>query len=111
MGMPYRARINERTLLNLPGFHGGAYVYVFVEDTSEREACSQGNVQPFTVLEIADCDRRISLEFDIGSDEGRTNSLHKLDTLVAALGAFREAFVAEFGPYDLRAREPAEVDA
>ena len=26
MGAPYRARVNERTLLNLPGFHGGAYV-------------------------------------------------------------------------------------
>jgi hypothetical protein len=37
MGMPYRARINERTLLNLPGFHGGAFVYVYVEDTSERD--------------------------------------------------------------------------
>ena len=37
MGMPYRARINERTLLNLPGFHGSAFVYVYVEDTSERE--------------------------------------------------------------------------
>ena len=35
--MPYRARINERTLLNLPGFHGGAFVYVYVEDTSERD--------------------------------------------------------------------------
>jgi hypothetical protein len=31
MGMPYRARINERTLLNVPGSHGGALVYV--EDT------------------------------------------------------------------------------
>ena len=35
MGVPYRARVNERTLLNLPGFHGGAYVYVYVEDTQE----------------------------------------------------------------------------
>ena len=23
---PYRARVNERWFLNLPGFHGGAYV-------------------------------------------------------------------------------------
>ena len=37
MAIPYRARLNERTLLNLPGFHGGAYVYVYVEDTSERD--------------------------------------------------------------------------
>lgn len=37
MGVPYRARVNERTLLNLPGFHAGSYVYVYVEDTSDRD--------------------------------------------------------------------------
>jgi hypothetical protein len=26
MGIPYRARVDERAFLNLPGFHGGAYV-------------------------------------------------------------------------------------
>ena len=36
MTVPYRAHVNERTLLNLPGFHSGAFVYVYVEDTSER---------------------------------------------------------------------------
>jgi hypothetical protein len=34
MGIPYRARVNERWFLNLPGFHGGAYVVAYVEDTS-----------------------------------------------------------------------------
>lgn len=37
MGIPYCARVNERVFLNLPGFHGGAYVYAYVEDTSERD--------------------------------------------------------------------------
>ena len=36
MGLPYRARVNERWFLNLPGFHGGAYIVAYVEDTSER---------------------------------------------------------------------------
>ena len=113
--MPYRARVNERTLLNLPGFHGGAFVYVYVEDTSERplrrRGCEEGckccpyNFEPRMILEIADCDERIALEFDMYSDEARENSLHKLDTLVAALGAFREALTAEFEPYDRRAEE------
>ena len=40
--MPYRARVNERMLLNLPGFHGGAFVYVYVEDTSERPVRRRG---------------------------------------------------------------------
>ncbi len=116
MGMPYRARVNERTLLNLPGFHGSAFVYVYVEDTRQRElqrctSCEDGcnrcpsNFEPTMFLEIADCDRRIALSFDIDSGEGRDNSLHKLDTLASALRLFRESLVAEFEPYDERARE------
>ena len=113
MGMPYRARVNERTLLNLPGFHGGAFVYVYVEDTSERElrrrpGCDDDctrcpeNFEPRTVLEIADCQDVIQLEFDLDTPEGRENSLHKLDTLEIAIRVFRDAFTAEFGPYDRR---------
>jgi hypothetical protein len=113
MGMPYRARINERTLLNLPGCHGGAFVYVYVEDTSERElrrrpGCDDDcewcpeNFEPRTVLEIADCQDVIRLEFDLDTPEGRENSLHKLDTLEIAIRVFRDAFEAEFEPYDRR---------
>jgi hypothetical protein len=113
MGMPYRARINERTLLNLPGFHGGAFVYVYVEDTSERDVrrdpyceddctCCPKNFEPRMVLEIADCHDTIELEFDLGTPEWRENSLHKLDTLEIAIRVFRDAFVAEFEPYDRR---------
>ena len=116
MGVPYRARVNERTLLNLPGFHGGAYVYVYVEDTSDREpwrdpyctdecTCSPENFEPQMSLEIADCSRQVSLSFDVDTLEGRVNSLHKLDTLVAALQVFRAAIEAEFEPYDERARQ------
>jgi hypothetical protein len=116
MGMPYRARVNERTLLNLPGFHSGAHVYVYVEDTSERELlyhrycepeceCCPRNFEPRMSLEIADCDDTIELEFDVDTEAGRENSLHKLDTLVAALGAFRAALIEEFEPYDRRERQ------
>ncbi len=116
MGIPYRARLNERTLLNLPGFHRGAFVYVFVEDTSERELhfdpycevtceCCPSNFEPRMVLEIADRWGTISLAFDVDTAAGRENSLHKLETLAAALRVFREALKAEFEPYDTRARE------
>ena len=113
MGMPYRARINERTLLNLPGFHGGAFVYVYVENSSERDlhrepycdddcSCCPQNFEPRMILEIADCSDTIALEFDLDTPEGRENSLHKLDTLEIAIRVFRDAFVAEFEPYDRR---------
>ena len=116
MGVPYRALLNERTLLNLPGFHSGAYVYGYVEDTAERDLartpycndscnCCPQNFEPRMTLEIADCHRHVSLEFDIDTLDGRANSLHKLDTLLAALQVFRAAIELEFEPYDERQRQ------
>ena len=117
MGIPYRARVNERVLLNLPGFHGGAYVFVYVEDTSERDLvhddgcddpdCTQCtyNFEPQMILELSTDSRAIEFTFDIDSEAGRANSLHKIDTLLAALRVFRQALVDEFEPYDRRQRE------
>ena len=116
MGVPYRARVNERTLLNLPGFHAGAYVFVYVEDTRDRGlhrdpycadacTCCPQNFEPRMTLEIADCSEVVSLEFDVDALEARSNSLHKLDTLAAALQVFRAALEREFEPYDERARQ------
>jgi hypothetical protein len=119
MGIPYRARVDERWFLNLPGFHGGAYVVAYVEDTSEcgprRERwCDDDcpdcphNFEPRTILEIADCSDRINLEFDLDTEMARANSLHKLDTLISALRVFRAGVVAEFEHYDRRERELKE---
>ena len=112
MGMPYRARVNERTLLNLPGFYDAASIHVYVEDTSERGLFAQpgcdddpANFEPRLIVEIADRYVSLELDFDVDTTEGRVNSLHKLDTLVAAFRVFREALVAEFAEYDRRERE------
>jgi hypothetical protein len=114
-------RVAERVFLNQPGFHGGAYVLAFVEDTSERhpelpewcdETCGTDcieNFGPKIQLEIADCDDRIQLEFDIRSEHERANSLHKLDTLIAALRVFRKGLEEEFAEYDRREQELKEL--
>jgi hypothetical protein len=119
MGIPYRARVDERWFLNLPGFHRGAYIVAYVENTADRgpqtgvhcdddcEHCPF-NFEPRMILEISDCTDRINLEFDVDSEAGRANSLHKLDTLIAALRVFRGGIVAEFGEYDRRERELEE---
>jgi hypothetical protein len=116
MGIPYRARVDERWFLNLPGFHRGAYVVAYVEDTTDRgletgvhcdhdrEHCPY-NFEPRMILEISDCNDRINLEFDVDSEAGRVNSLHKLDTLIAALRVFRSGIVEEFDEYDRRERD------
>jgi hypothetical protein len=119
MGIAYRARVDERAFLNLPGFHGSAFVVAYVENTAERgpETCRDPkcdcddcpfNFEPRMILEIADCNDRISLEFDVDSEAGHANSLHKLDTLIAALRVFRRGIVAECAEYDRRERELAQ---
>ncbi len=88
-------RVDERLLLNLPGFHGGAYVRVFVEDTSIKTRWRETPPEPRVRLRIADCDDAISLWFELDSPQARTNSLHKIATLLGSLGRFRDALQAE----------------
>jgi hypothetical protein len=111
MPNPYKARVDVRRFLNLPGFHGGAHVVAYVEDTSTRAIAKRDpsgfetarfvNPQPRIILEIADCSERINLEFDLDSDLDVENALHKVDTLVAA---FRAGLLEEARLY--REREP-----
>jgi hypothetical protein len=111
MKQPYRHRVNQREFLNLPGFHEGAYVMAYVEDTSERERehCEYGgnlyNPHPRMLLQIADCESHISLEFDISSPQRRMNSFHKIQTLIDALEAFKAGMAEESTLYKRRERE------
>src|SRR5712691_9434742 len=99
MPNPYRARVDVRRFLNLSGFHEGAYVVAYVEDTSGREITKRDafgyegsryvNPRPRVILEISDCSNRINLEFELDSELHVENSLHKVDVLVAALAEFR----------------------
>jgi len=119
MGIPNGARVSERWFLNHPGFHGGAYVLAYLEDTSElhprpetwcEEDCREcpHNFEPNVLLEISDCHDRIRLELDFETEAERQNSLHKLDTLIAALRVFRAGVEAEIAEYERRERELAE---
>ena len=47
------------------------------------------------MLTIADCRRRIQLEFFLGNVRARRESLKKLDLLLSVLGSFRSALLAE----------------
>ena len=71
--------------------------------------CCPRNFEPRIILEIADCSRRVALEFEIDSEAARANSLHKLDTLISALRVFRAGVEAEFEHYDRRERELWEL--
>lgn len=114
MENPRRFRVVEQHFLNLPGFHAGAYIRAYVEDTSEREV-NPGRVQripvPLIELELSDCYRRIELDFCLTTPEQRLNSFHKIDTMVAALHAFRDGLAAEATLYRRRARDVEVTDA
>src|ERR1041385_5421984 len=47
------------------------------------------------MLTIADCRRRIQLEFCLGTVRARRESLRKLDPLLKVLGSFRTRLLAE----------------
>lgn len=89
------ARVDERRLLNLPDFDGGAHVRVFVEDTTNRRVRRRHLPSPRLKLRIADCLHEIHLEFSVDSPESRQNSLHKIETLIGALERFRAGLTAE----------------
>ena len=116
MKNPRRGRVVEQHFLNLPGFHAGAYVRAYVEDTTEQEVKPGKRSEyriphPTVTLEISDCYRRIELDFDISSAEQRLNSFHKIDTLINALQSFREGLTAEAALYGSRVRELASIDS
>ena len=102
-------RVDERTLLNRPGYHGEAYVRVIVEDTSGRRSkrLLRRSVPPAPrlVLQIADCFNEINLEFDLSTAGLRENSLYKVDTLLAALQRFRDGLAAEAELHEQRELE------
>ena len=89
------ARVEIETLLNRPGYHGDAYVRVFVEDTSQRRVRGDRIPTPRFELDIADCTNTIRLEFDVSTAGDRENSLFKIATLIGALEQFRDGLVAE----------------
>jgi hypothetical protein len=98
------ARVDERTLLNQPDFDGGAHVRAFVEDTSNRKVRRRRPPSPGLKLRITDCANAIHLEFSVDSAELRENSLHKIETLIAALERFRTGLAAEAELRALRER-------
>jgi uncharacterized membrane protein len=52
---------------------------------------------------------RLSRLVEVRSERRRANSLHKLDTLIAALRVFRKGLEEEFAEYDRREAELKEL--
>ena len=115
MELPYRARVDERWFLDLPGVgNSGAYVFADVEDTSECDlrsdpscdetcSCCPDNFEARVLFELGTRRDRFGLRLWV-EEPWRRQSLHTIDTLLAALQAMRMALVAEGEEYDRRER-------
>lgn len=95
--------VDEKVVLNLPAFDGGAHVRVFVEDTSARRF-RRRPPSPRLKLRIADCVNEVHLDFSVHSAELRENSLRKIDLLIGALERFRAGLAAEAALRETRER-------
>ena len=100
------ARVDERIVLNLAGFDGGAHVRSFVEDTSAQRARRRHIPSQRLKLRITDCDSAIHLWFSVDSAAERENSLHKIETLIASLERFRAGLEDEAALHVERERHP-----
>ena len=84
--MAYRKRV----FLNPISLSAPSFIQA-VADSSNEGTYVLGNY----VLIIADCDRRIMLEFSLGNAHQRANSLKKIDKLLKVISEFRDVVHAE----------------
>ena len=80
----------KRTFLNPAATNATSYILAHVESTYEGEYKWGSNM-----VVIADCRRRVELEFCIGTKQARRISLAKINLLIEVLTRFRDALVKE----------------
>lgn len=91
-----RYRCSIRQFLNRPGYHGKAAIVASVEDTSQlaKEELRFGRA-PSIYLNISDCSREVTLQFNLRTPNEQVNSLYKAKTLVGAITKFQTALEDE----------------
>lgn len=75
--------MRRRVFLNKPGEHSVAAIYAAVEKGTYT-------------LKMSDCDRSITFSIDAYDNEGRENSLFKVNTMIEVLTDFRTALLKDF---------------
>jgi len=97
-----RYHLRRREFLNddpeLPAFIIGV-----VEDTRDLPDDPEDHWKWGTVvLDLADCSRRVSLDFDLNDSPARANSLRKINLIAEVVNAVRDAIALEVESRDAR---------
>ena len=78
---------------------------------AEVESSNEGEYRwGHCMLTIADCRRRVELEFFLGSSQARRVSLAKINRLIKILTAFRDQLQIEIDLIDAYIRERRDVN-
>jgi hypothetical protein len=85
-----KASFRRRVFLNPASTDQSSYILVHVDSTNNGEYPWGTNM-----VNIADCQRKIELEFFIGTRTARRISLAKINLLIKVLTAFRDALLKE----------------
>ena len=80
----------KRAFLNPVSTNQTSYILAHVEDSEHGE-----NKFGTNLITLADCKRRIQLEFFLGTARHRRISLKKINLLIEVLTAFRDALLRE----------------
>ena len=105
-----RYHVRRREFLNddpeLPAFIVGV-----VEDTRDlpddpEDAWKWGTV----VLDLADCSRRVSFDFDLNDSSARANGLRKINLIAEVVNAVRDAIAVEVESRDARPVKEKKVN-
>ena len=85
-----RFAYQKRSFLTPPSTSTTSYVLAEIESTRDGSYRWGTNM-----LTIADCRRRVELEFFLGNKQARRRSLAKIDLLISILTRFRETLAKE----------------
>ena len=102
-----RYHVRRREFLNEdPEWH--AFIIGVVEDTREipNDDPGHGWTNGTIVLDLADCNRRVSFYFDMRNESERANSLRKVNLLAEIVNAVRDAIELEVESLNTRPVKP-----
>jgi hypothetical protein len=80
----------KRAFLNPVSTNHTSYVLAFVESSRSGEYKFGSNL-----IHLADCDRRVQIEFFLGTERDREISLKKINLLIDTFTRFRDALSQE----------------
>lgn len=106
---------SRKEFLNLEGQESMANIVAHIVKSDWGRKDDELNREIDVTLNIADCDRKISLALYLDDEYNRENSLNKVDTLIEVLTEFRDALERE-AKYQARlekkrAKKKAEEEA